>query len=189
MGWSLPDPEYWQRIPPAARQIPSDWSGLPVLRYTNTEVGGARELRFRQAGEYDQWLLRDPLRHLTACISVHRATRRVYFMEVARQRDGEWSLRVAADPCYSCHPSGPRVIRPLNEPQVDRRLLAEFNRRILSYGACDFGDSVGAELRRQPLPNTGCRGCHNDVRRGRLYAVHQRPISFKVHHEETMPPP
>jgi hypothetical protein len=109
-------------------------------------------------------------------------------MEVARQRNGKWDLRIAADPCYSCHPSGPRVIRPLNEPRVDRRLLAWFNRRILSYGVCDFGDSVGAEMRSQPVPNPGCSGCHDGVRRGRLYAVHHQPISFKVEQEETMPP-
>jgi hypothetical protein len=188
MGWAQPDREYWQRIPPAARQIPRDWSRLPVIRFANTEIGGVREVRLRQGPAYDQWLLRDPFHHLTACISVHRATRRVYFMQVARQRSGQWGLEIAADQCYSCHPSGPRVIRPLDEPRVDPRTLARFNRLILSYGACDFGDSVDASVRFPPEDQTSCSRCHNGVRRGRLYAIHHRPIRFKVEKEETMPP-
>jgi hypothetical protein len=188
MGWAEPDPEYWQRIPAAAKTIPPDWSALPVVRFTNTDVGGLREVRLRQGPEYDQWLLRDPLRHLTACISVHRRSRRVYFMEVQRRSDGQWGLRVAADQCYSCHPSGPRVIRPFNEPQIDRPTLAAFNRRILSYGACDFGPELDDGLRWQPLDHSSCAGCHDGVRRGRLDAVHRRAIRFKIEREETMPP-
>jgi hypothetical protein len=187
MGWAQPDPVYWQRIPPAARAIPRDWSPLPVVYFTNTEVGGRREVRLREGPEYDQWLLRDPLHHLTACISVHRATRRVYFMEVARQPDGDWDLRVSADKCYSCHASGPRVIRPLDEPQVDRQTLAAFNRRILSYGACDFGDSVPEEQQFRSMDDAGCAGCHDGTRRGRLYSVHRPMILFKLDREETMP--
>jgi hypothetical protein len=118
---------------------------------------------------------------------VHRAARRVYFMEVARQPDGDWALRVSSDRCYSCHASGPRVIRPLNEPKVDRRTLAAFNRRILAYGACDFGDSLDDELRHHPIDDAGCVGCHNGVRRGRLYGIHRRAILFKQEQEETMP--
>ena len=121
-------------------------------------------------------------------ISVHRATRRVYFMQVARQHGGQWGLEVADDQCYSCHPSGPRVVRPLDEPRVDQRTLARFNRLILSYGACDFGDSVDASLRFPPEGESGCNRCHNGARRGRLYAIHHRPILFKVEKEETMPP-
>jgi hypothetical protein len=188
MGWAQPDREYWQRIPPVARQIPRDWSHLPVVRFTNSEIGGVREVRLRRGPGYDQWLLRDPFHHLTACISVHRATRRVYFMQVARQRSRQWGLEIAADQCYSCHPSGPRVIRPLYEPRVDQRTLARFNRLILSYGACVFGDSVETSLRFPPEGESGCNRCHNGVRRGRLYAIHHRPILFKVVKEETMPP-
>jgi hypothetical protein len=188
MGWAQPDPEYWRRIPPEARDIPRDWSGLPVVRFTNTEIGGVREVRLRRGPRYDQWLLRDPIHHLTACISVQRATRRVYFMQVAQQRDGAWGLAVADDQCYSCHPSGPRVIRPLNEPRVDVPILARFNRLILSYGACDFGDSVDAGLRAAEGVGPSCTSCHNGARRGRLYAVHHRPVRFKVEEEETMPP-
>jgi hypothetical protein len=188
MGWALPDREYWQRMPPAARQLPSDWSRLPVVRFTNSEIGGVREVRLYRGAEYDQWLLRDPLHHLTACISVQRATRRVYFMQVGRQPDGQWGLKVSDDLCYSCHPSGPRVIRPLDEPRVDQRTLARFNRLILSYGACDFGDSVAAWMRSLPSNETSCIPCHNGVRRGRLYAIHHRPVQFKVEKEGTMPP-
>jgi hypothetical protein len=188
MGWSLPDREYWRRIPPAARDIPRDWSDLPAVFFTNTDVGGRREVRLRAGPQYDQWLLSDPIHHLTACISVHRATRRVYFMEVARQPDGGWDLRVSADRCYSCHPSGPRVIRPLNEPQVDRRRLTEFNHRVLAYGACDFGDSLTDELRRCPVNEAECTGCHNGSRRGRLYGIHRRVVLFKMEREQTMPP-
>src|SRR5579871_176544 len=61
MGWTIPDQQYWQQIPPAARDLPQQWTGLPVVRFTNTELGGVREVRFRQEPEYDQWLLSDPL--------------------------------------------------------------------------------------------------------------------------------
>src|SRR5207245_2089744 len=59
MGWAWPDPEYWRHIPAAAKEIPRDWSRLPVVRFTNAEVGGPREVRLHQGPEYDQWLLRD----------------------------------------------------------------------------------------------------------------------------------
>jgi hypothetical protein len=188
MGWTRPDRDYWQHIPPAARQILPDWSRLPVVRFTNTELGGVREVHLRQTQAYDQWLLRDPLHGLTACISVQRATRRVYFMELAQQPDGTWGFTRAHDNCYSCHPSGPRVIRPLEEPRVDRRTLERFNRRLLAYGACDFGDSVDAEARGEPRDDARCSGCHDGVRRGRLYQAHARPILFKTTQERTMPP-
>ena len=102
------------------------------MRFTNTELGGVREVRLHWGHEYDQWLLRDPRHQLTACICVHCGTRRVYFMEIARQPDDAWNLKQTRDNCYSCHPSGPRVIRPLEEPGVDRRTLARVNRTILS---------------------------------------------------------
>ena len=188
MGWAQPDAEYWRRIPLAARQIPSDWSGLPLVRFTNAEIGGAREIRLHRGPECDQWLLRDRLHEITACISVQRATRRVYFMQVARQPGGGWGLAVADDQCYSCHPSGPRVIRPLDEPRVDPQTLARFNRLMLSYGACDFGHSVDTGLRLQSPVGPGCARCHDGVRRGRLYAIHQRVVLFKAQREESMPP-
>ncbi|HZT40736.1 MAG TPA: hypothetical protein VFA07_01035 [Chthonomonadaceae bacterium] len=188
MGWALPDRTYWQRIPSAAQQIPKDWSGLPVVRFPNAELGGIREIRLRAGPEYDQWLLKDPLHGLTACISVQRITHRVYFMEIARKQDGSWHLQPSQDNCYSCHPSGPRVIRPLEEAHVDPATLARFNRRILAYGACDFGSSVDPALRGEPVTDTRCTGCHDDVRRGKLYAINARAIHFKMDLEDSMPP-
>lgn len=188
MGWSLPDREYWERIPPAARQVPRDWSRLPVVRFTNSDLGGVREVRLRIGPEYDQWLLNDPLHDLTACISVKRATRRVYFLQITPQQNGQWGFAESRDHCYSCHASGPRVIRPLNAVGVDREVLARFNRRLLAYGACDFGDSVPPESRGEPYADARCAGCHNGVLRGRLYRIHTRPIRFKTQEERTMPP-
>ena len=94
---------------------------------------------------------------------------------------------MAVDPRRYRAASGPRVIRPLDEPQVDRKTLAAFNRRILSYGACDFGDSVPEEQQFRSIDNTECAGCHDGARRGRLYAVHRPMILFKLDREGTMP--
>jgi hypothetical protein len=188
MGWVVSDAEYWRRIPPEARAIPTDWSGLPGMRFTNTQLGGERQIRLCIQGEYDLWLLSDPLHELRAFISVHRPTRRVWFMEITQQENGAWVPKQAKDHCYSCHPSGPRVIRPLAEAGLDRDRLARFNRRILSYGACDFGDSVDSRTRGKPYADERCSGCHNGVDRGKLYAIHLRPIQFKREQEETMPP-
>src|SRR5262249_34127021 len=91
VGWAQPERGEWRGRPPAARQIPQDWSDLPVVRFTNTEIGGTREIRLHRGLEYDQWLLHDRLHEITACISVQRATRRVYFMEIARRRDRRWT--------------------------------------------------------------------------------------------------
>ena len=188
MGWALPDRKYWQRIPPAAQQIPRDWSDLPAARFPNAELGGRREIRLRAGPEYDQWLLSDPLHGLTACISVHRVTHRVYFMEVARAKDGSWRFQPSLDNCYSCHPSGPRIIRPLEETHVDTATLARFNRRIFAYGACDFGRSVDPALRGEPITDRRCIGCHDGVRRGKLYALNARAIRYKMEMECSMPP-
>jgi len=188
MGWSVPDAEYWQRIPPEARAIPTDWSSLAAVRFNNTQVSGEREIRLSVQGDYDLWLLSDPLHDLTACISVHRPTRRVWFMEITRGTDGDWVPKRSKDPCYACHPSGPRVLRPLAEPGIDRERLALYNRRILSYGACDFGDTVDRSTRGQPYENGRCSVCHNGIDRGRLYDIHQKIIQFKTQQDETMPP-
>ncbi|HLV80676.1 MAG TPA: hypothetical protein VKT32_10355, partial [Chthonomonadaceae bacterium] len=147
-----------------------------------------REIRLRAGPEYDQWLLRDPLHDLTACISVQRLTHRVYFMEVAPDPDGSWRYQPSRDNCYSCHPSGPRVIRPLEETGVDAALLARFNRRILSYGACHFGQGVLPPSRGEPISDSRCAGCHDGVRRGRLYTLQARAIRFKMELERSMPP-
>lgn len=189
MGWTVSDEAYLAQIPPGARNLPVDLSRFQVLRFTNTEIGGVREIGYMRGREYDQWLLSDPEREITACISVHRKTRQVYFMQLTRHGSGSWDYAVAFDKCYSCHVSGPRVIRPLDEPQVDRNLLARFNRVILSYGACDFGDSVDAPTRGAPHSDARCGGCHDGKRRGRLYAIHERSIKFKTEVDLTMPPP
>lgn len=188
MGWAVSDAEYWRQIPVEARAIPLDWSRLPAVRFTNTQLGGTREICLAVQKEYDLWLLRDPLHELTACISVHRATRRAYFMEIGLQANGTWTPRRAKDHCYSCHPSGPRILRPLAEPGLDHQRLEQFNRRILGYGACDLGDSVDRKTRGKPYADTRCIGCHNGVDRGKLYAIHRRPIQFKTEMEGTMPP-
>lgn len=188
MGWTISDEAYWSQIPPGARYLPVDWSQLAVLRFTNTDIGGERQLRLFRGREYDQWLLSDLERNLAACISIHRKTRRVYFMEVARREDGSWGYALAFDKCYSCHASGPRVIRPFEEPHVDRNLLARFNRLILSYGACDLGDSVDTAARGEQHSDARCAGCHDGILRGRLYAIHERSIVFKTKKDLTMPP-
>lgn len=188
MRWSLPDLDYWRTIPPEARAIPSDWSRLIEARIVNSKIDGERSIRLSIQGEYDLWLLDDPLHDITACISVHRRTRRVWFMQIARSSTGAWKPVRAKDACYSCHASGPRLLRPLPLPGVDRRVVYLFNRRMLSYGACDFGESIDKTARGPALEDNRCSGCHNDVDRGRLYAVHARLVQYKTEQEQTMPP-
>ncbi len=189
MGWRWPDAEYFTRIPEEAKRLPDDWSGLPGVTFKNTDVGGTRTVRLRETASYDQWLLEDVRRRFHACISVERSTRRVYFFETARDSGGHWTLEPAADNCYSCHPGGPRVIRTFPE-QADSpaRRLTEFNRRILSYGPCDFWGSEEIPGRGEPLTNASCIGCHNGAVRPRLYAIHRRAIEFKTLAERSMPP-
>jgi hypothetical protein len=188
MGWAQPDRLYWQTIPASAREIPADWSHLPVVRFTNSERGGERQVRLNSTPEYDQWLLVDPSHDLTACISVRKTTHRVYFMEIEKSSGGGWRLREGKDNCYSCHASGPRAIRPLEEAKVDRSTLEQFNRRILSYKVCDFGESINHAARGAALDKTSCVACHNGVERGRLYRIHSGVIRFKTQQDRTMPP-
>jgi hypothetical protein len=188
MGWAVSDEVYRSRIPPAARTLPADMAQLPALRFTNIDIGGERELRYWRGPDYDQWLLNDVRRNIASCISIDRSTRRVYFMEFVRRSAGKWEFATSFDKCYSCHASGPRVIRPFDEPRVDIKLLARFNAIILSYGACDFGDTVDTEVRGAPLPDPRCAGCHDGKRRGRLYAIHDGTIEFKTKKDLTMPP-
>src|SRR5262249_53824136 len=154
MGWTFPDDEYWRRIPEAARTFPANWSRIPSVRYTNSEIGGVREVRLIRGKEFDQWLLSDPLHRLTAFISIRRVTREVYFGEITFDHGKTWRLDATFDRCYSCHPSGPRVIRPMSVTGVNTRTLAAFNTKILSYGACNFGDSVSDETRGDEIGNT-----------------------------------
>ena len=188
MGWNQPDEEYWNNIPPEARNIPGDWSRLPVVRFTSSELGGNREIRFASGRLYDLWLLRDPLHDLTAFISVHKGTHRVYFGELSSNPGRRWTAAPTFDPCYSCHPSGPRVIRPVSSEGVDRKTLAEFNSRILRYRACDFGNSISEKERGQENGTQACSICHNGTNRGRLYSIHRRTIRFKTEIEGAMPP-
>jgi hypothetical protein len=188
MGWAVPDEAYWRQIPAPAKEIPTDWSTLPAAYFNNTQVDGVREVRLLVHGDYDLWLLRDPLHELTACISVHRPTHRVWFMEIARGADGDWRPRRSKDPCYACHPSGPRVIRPILESGVDPERIELFNRRMLSYGACDFGGMVDPAKRGEAVRDDRCTGCHNGTDRGRLFGIHDRLIRFKTGEELTMPP-
>lgn len=191
MGWSIPDQDYWQSIPEPARTIPVDWSRFPSVRYTNSQLGGVREVRLAIGTEYDQWLLSDPTHRLSACISVNRSTRKVYFMEIARSDSpldagkAKWVFHAGFDNCYSCHPSGPRAIRPLDERGVNTSALAQFNRRILGYHACDFGNTLGP--RGEPIVDRSCMSCHNGVNRGKLYSIHQKSVDFKKDDELTMP--
>jgi hypothetical protein len=191
MGWNSSDKEYWDSIPEEAKTIPSDWTKFPVVRYTNSQLGGVREVWLAAGNEYDQWLLSDPTHKLNACISVQRSTRRVYFMEIARGESaadhGKWQYHPAFDNCFSCHPSGPRVIRPLEEQGVDRSILARFNRRILAYRACDFGSALDEKHRGPQASDTACTACHNGIDRGKLYEAHMKTIEFKTSMEKTMP--
>ncbi|HLJ55287.1 MAG TPA: hypothetical protein VKT77_09615 [Chthonomonadaceae bacterium] len=188
MGWRLPDAEYWLRLPFGMGDIPGDWSSLPGVRFVNTQVDGVRDVRLCIRGDYDLWLLTDPLHEVTACIGVHRPSRRVWFVEIARTASGTWMPKRAKDPCYACHPSGPRIIRPLAKNGVDPATLAQLNRRMLSYGACGFGDSVDPATRGPARDDARCTGCHDGVDRGRLYAIHDRIAMFKTEREATMPP-
>lgn len=189
MGWRWHDQSYYARIPLAARRVPADWAPLPHIRFTNSELGAERRLWLRVGPQYDQWLLHDSSNDIHACISVDRATKKVYFFEFEKSRGGQWRRAGTTDNCYSCHPSGPRVIRPLAQAKVDRQVLATFNRRILSYGLCDFWGSVNTQILGKPLADQRCLGCHDGAQRGRLYAIHTDPVLFKTRIERTMPPP
>jgi len=188
MGWAVPDEEYLSQIPSEARTIPANWSNLNVIRFTNKVIDGPREIRLSVQGEYDFWLLSDPMHEITACISVHRPTRRVWFFEISRTKNGAWAPKRAKDSCYTCHPSGTRLVRPLPESGLDGARLAQFNRRMLSYGACNFGESVNNKTRGSEIADIRCTGCHNGTDRGKLYGTHAPLIRFKTEVEATMPP-
>ncbi len=188
LGWSVSDQEYWRTIPAEAKRIPKNWMRLSALRFTNTELGGTRQLRYVAGEQYDYWLLNDPLHELRACMSIERNTRRIFFFEFTMDRDGKVVRKSTWDQCYTCHASGPRIIRPFDEPMVDRALLERFNRKLLSYGACDFGVSVDKAARGQRTMNPACDGCHDGKLRGMLFNVHRHLIDFKTRVDCTMPP-
>lgn len=187
MGWARPDREYTEAIPLEAKVIPRDLSGLPVLRFNNLEIQGERELRWRSHGEYDQWFLHDVTRKLHALMSIQRQTRQVYFFEY-RWKDGRIVYDQSTESCYSCHASGPRLIRTYDLPKLDRVRQAEFNRKLLSYGAARFGDSLLPERLGPPLDDPRCAGCHDGTTRGRLYAMHLPTIAYYLQTLQAMPP-
>lgn len=160
MGWRLPDREYTESIPLEAKMIPRNLSALPGLRFNNLEIRGERELRWRSHGEYDQWFLHDSTRKLNALMAIHRQSKRAYFFEY-RWKSGHVVYDQSTESCYSCHVSGPRLIRTYDLGKVDTTRLGEFNRRLLSYGVVDFGDSVDRERLGPPLADERCITCHN----------------------------
>jgi hypothetical protein len=187
MGWVLPDREYTASIPLEAKVIPRDLSELPVLRFNNLEIQGERELRWRSHGEYDQWFLHDVTRKLHALMAIHRQTRRVYFFEY-RWKAGRVVYDQSTESCYSCHASGPRVIRTYELAKVDRARQAEFNRKLLAYGAAQFGDSLDPDRLGPALADPRCTGCHDGTTRGRLYAMHLPTIAYYLQSLHAMPP-
>lgn len=187
MGWALTDREYTEAIPLEAKVIPRDLSELPVLRFNNAEIQGERELRWRSHGEYDQWFLHDVTRKLHALMAIHRRTRRVYFFEY-RWKAGRVVYDQSTESCYSCHASGPRVIRTYELAKVDRARQAEFNRKLLAYGAAQFGDSLEPERLGPALADARCVGCHDGATRGRLYAMHLPTIAYYLQTLRAMPP-
>lgn len=187
MGWALPDADYTASIPIEAKRIPRDLSSLPVLRFNNLEIHGERELRWRRYGDYDQWFLHDITRKLDALMTIHRETRRAYFFEY-RWRGDRPVIDRSTESCYSCHASGPRLVRTYDLEKVDRLTLAEFNRKLLSYGAADFGESVDPERLGPALDDARCVGCHDGRTRGRLYAMHLPTMAYYLKTIRAMPP-
>lgn len=187
MGWAMRDSEYWRAIPAECRELPHNFDALPVLRFNNIEIRGERELRFRSHGKYDQWFLRDHTRGLEAVMAIQRETKRVYFFEY-RQQDGKTIFVPGKESCYACHVSGPRLIRTYELAKVDRKRLEEFNQRLLSYGAADFGDAVDPKRLGTPLTDPRCVGCHDGKTRGRLYPIHMLTMAHYVETLKVMPP-
>jgi hypothetical protein len=187
MGWALPDRQYTASIPLEAKTIPRDLSALPVLRFNNLEIHGERELRWRKHGEYDQWFLRDVTRKLNALMAIHRSTKRIYFFEY-RWKEGHVVYDQSTESCYSCHASGPRLVRTYDLPKVDRTVLAEFNRKLLAYGTAQFGDSVEPARLGPSLADARCVNCHDGATRGRLYAMHLPTLGYYLHTLHAMPP-
>jgi hypothetical protein len=187
MGWTRLDAEYYARIPKAAREVPESLAGLPVVKFNNAQIEGIREIRFRDHGEYDQWFLWDRTREVRACIAVHRETKRIYFFEYLFNKH-----KLARDPsmtnCFQCHASGPRLIRSYMVAKVDRPTMDRFNKRILSYGAVNFGDSIDPKRIGPALADSRCIGCHNNEHRGKLYLVHADMIGYYLKDLHAMPP-
>ena len=188
MGWAVPDEQYYAEMPAAARAIPLHWKSFPSVRFVNSELGGVRTVALRQSKDWDQWLLSDPRHALHAVISVNLHTRHVWFMEVRRQPDGSWRLTRSRDTCFTCHPGGPRVIRPMPGSVTSAAVMAAYNTRIMRYGSCRFGAALTPAVTGGEIHNPGCVRCHNGAVQARLYQANDRVIRFKTLMDGTMPP-
>jgi hypothetical protein len=187
MGWTRPDSVYFSQIPAQAREFPSNFKSLPVLRFNNIDVNREREIRFREHGDYDQWFLQDFTAPFTAMIVFHRPTRHIYFFDYKMKR-GQMVQAHSVNNCYNCHPSGLRTIRTYAIKKTDKTLLDAFNRRILSYGAADFGDNIDPKRLGPALDDDRCTGCHEGRTRGKLYRIHMRPLIYYFYKLHNMPP-
>lgn len=187
MGWTRPDADYFARIPKEAREIPESLAGLPVVKFNNAQIEGLREIYFREHGAYDQWFLWDRTRKVRACIAIQRETKRIHFFEYGFDRH-----RLVRDPsmtnCFQCHASGPRLIRTYMIAKVHQPTLDAFNKRLLGYGAVDFGDSIDAKRLGPAVADPRCVACHNDVLRGRLYLPHADMMRYYLNDLHAMPP-
>ena len=187
MAWVRPDNLYFALIPEKAKEYPANFKDLPVVRYNNIDVNREREIRFREHGEYDQWFLRDYTEPFTAAILFHHKTRHIYFFDYKLKR-GKMVMAKAINNCYLCHPSGLRTIRTYAIKKTDRKTLDAFNRRILSYGAADFGDNIDPKRLGPALDDERCNACHDGRIRGKIYRVHMRPLAYYLTKLKNMPP-
>jgi hypothetical protein len=187
MGWVRPDHQYFNTIAPRAREIPRSLKHLPVVRFNNIDQSREREIRFRQHGEYDQWFLHDFTAEFTSLLTIHRRTRHAYFFDYDWE-DDEIYLVTTISNCFNCHPSGPRVIRTYATKKTDAAVLKAFNRRILSYGAVDYGDNIDPKRLGPPVDDARCVGCHDGNQRGKIYRIHGVPLAYYLKKLRNMPP-
>ncbi|MDE2126545.1 MAG: hypothetical protein KGJ62_08145 [Armatimonadetes bacterium] len=188
MGWAIPDEQYYAAMPAAARTIPLHWRSYPSVQFVNSELGGVRTVALHRSKGWDQWLLSDPRHSLHAVMSIDLHTRHVWFMEVRRQPNGSWRLTRSRDTCFTCHPGGPRIIRPMPGSVAGTSTLTAFNTRIMRIGPCGFGTAVTPAVTGRAVNNPGCIGCHNGAAEARLYQANDRVIRFKSRIDRTMPP-
>ena len=176
----------------ADRRAVTRRAGVLTVRAHETSPDGRYVLRkfaFARNGDYDQWYLLDVPRFIRAVISVHRQTRQAWFFEI-RPRAGtdpvEYGL-TGKENCYSCHPTGLRKILPRDgDPEVNPRLLSEFNERIEATGRLEYGRTIRPADHGPALQE--CDECHNGDDRGRLHPTHYRAIRFKLEELRSMPP-
>ena len=184
------------------------------------------------AGRFDQWMLLnfakskqpaiDPTTPMSF-IAVQKKDRgshelprvRLHFRDYNMVPSGEkYHLELLEDrngKCYSCHPSGMRLLIPRrthvldaapvkgenalpNSPRASADFafgrLSEFNARIQSYGLPDWEGRIVPSHHGPPLGAAqGCTGCHNGEIRGLLtVSTSPRQLEQKVYDELAMPP-